>query len=252
MKRRSNSRPIELCTQLASRAVVGLHPQPSDFDLLAQGSLTPPGAPGPTMKSLAQIESRTPISSAPYTITTSGSYYLTTNLTVATGDAITINADGVTLDLNGFTISSTASPATGTAILLTIPANTSYRRNIAIHNGPLKGGSSTGPGFGFGIAGVQFREPRVSSVSVWGCSAGGILFAWPPVTQVESTVAGGILQGGRWAWYWNSGRHNQGLDRAVLRRTGDLWPSCFRLSWIQHGRLQRRERQDGPELLGSQ
>lgn len=48
----------------------------------AQGSLTPPGAPEPTMKTLDQIEARTPISSAPFTIIRPGSYYLTTNLTV--------------------------------------------------------------------------------------------------------------------------------------------------------------------------
>ena len=35
-----------------------LHPS----SLLAQGSLTPPGAPAPTMKTLAQIDPRTPIS----------------------------------------------------------------------------------------------------------------------------------------------------------------------------------------------
>src|SRR5208337_66021 len=82
-----------------------------------QGSLTPPpGAPAPTMKSLDQIEARTPIST-PYTITQPGSYYLTTNLNLTEGDAINIETDGVTLDLNGFTISST-STTFGTAILL--------------------------------------------------------------------------------------------------------------------------------------
>ena len=75
-----------------------------------QGILTPPGAPGPTMKSLDQVEPRTPISSVPYAINTSGSYYLTGNLTVNSGIAISINAGGVTLDLNGFTISSTGKP----------------------------------------------------------------------------------------------------------------------------------------------
>ena len=94
---------------LALLALSTLNPQLSTA--FAQGSLTPPGVPGPTMLTLNQMEPRTPISSAPYTISQPGSYYLTANLTVASGDAIDINANGVTLDLNGFTISST-DPAT--------------------------------------------------------------------------------------------------------------------------------------------
>jgi hypothetical protein len=74
--------------------------------MIAQGPLTPPGTPAPTMKTLdqldAKLEKRTPISSAPSTISASGSYYLTANLTVASGTAIAISADNVTLDLNGF------------------------------------------------------------------------------------------------------------------------------------------------------
>ena len=35
------------------------------MDVMGQGSLTPPGAPGETMKTLAQVEPRTPISSLP-------------------------------------------------------------------------------------------------------------------------------------------------------------------------------------------
>src|SRR2546421_9068090 len=100
-----------------------------------QGSLTPPGAPAPTMKTLAQIEPRTPISSLPFTISTSGSYYLTKNLSVATGDGITISVDKVTLDLNGFTISSNAASATGTGILLS-----GTLTNVTIVNGYITGG----------------------------------------------------------------------------------------------------------------
>ena len=42
----------------------------------AQGSLTPPGAPAATMRSLDQIEPRLPISSLPFSISQPGSYYL--------------------------------------------------------------------------------------------------------------------------------------------------------------------------------
>ena len=41
------------------------------------------------------------------TISQPGSYYLTRNLTVSSGDGINITTIGVTLDLNGFTIRST-------------------------------------------------------------------------------------------------------------------------------------------------
>jgi hypothetical protein len=70
----------------------------------AQGSLTPPGAPAPTMITLQQIEPRTPISSVPFTITTPGSYYLTTNLYSPSGNGITVSANDVTIDLNGFAL----------------------------------------------------------------------------------------------------------------------------------------------------
>ena len=44
--------------------------------------------------------------------------YLTGNITVAAGDVITIATSGVKLDLMGFTISSTASPAAGSGIVI--------------------------------------------------------------------------------------------------------------------------------------
>ena len=71
--------------------------------VMGQGSLTPPGAPGETMKTLAQVEPRTPISSLPYTINESGSYYVTGNLS-STGSGIIIESSGVTVDLMGFSL----------------------------------------------------------------------------------------------------------------------------------------------------
>jgi parallel beta-helix repeat protein len=44
-----------------------------------------------------------PISSLPYTITQSGSYYITANLT-STSNGITVNADNVTIDLMGYSL----------------------------------------------------------------------------------------------------------------------------------------------------
>src|SRR6185295_13968915 len=84
---------------------------------LAQGSLTPPGAPGPTMKSLdqldAKLEKRTPISSPAITINQSGSYYLSTNLYVSSGFGIRVNADDVVLDLGGWTLTGLAGSTDG-------------------------------------------------------------------------------------------------------------------------------------------
>lgn len=72
----------------------------------AQGPLTPPGAPAPTMKTLGQIEPRIPITNLPFSILSPGSYYLTGNLVTSDTNqpAIQVFVGGVTIDLNGYTI----------------------------------------------------------------------------------------------------------------------------------------------------
>jgi len=143
----------------------------------AQGSLTPPGAPAPTMKTLAQIEARTPISTAPFTITAPGSYYLTTNLSISSGSAITVSANNVMLDLNGFTLFSTQAPAMGSVgILLYSVTNITIVRGFISGDVTNSDGIYNGNGFSFGIyySGAYPVNARVSGISVSGCRGSGI------------------------------------------------------------------------------
>ena len=142
----------------------------------AAGSLTPPGAPAPAMKSLQEIEPRTIISSVPFTISAPGSYYLSNNLTVATGNAITIATNNVTLDLNGFTLSSTAAGANGSGVLIN-----GAGENISIKDGVIQGGvtdngsgSYGGPGFANGVYCPFGNNIFVSKLAVLGCLSSGI------------------------------------------------------------------------------
>jgi hypothetical protein len=143
----------------------------------AQGSLTPPGAPAPTMKTLDQVEARTAITNATGLVTISqpGSYYLTHNIAVSSGNAISITTNGVTLDLNGFTISSTEASPTGTGISLANPAGNS---DITILNGHIRGGvvNNAGVFSGSGFAnGITFFAPSPSNVRIAGVSVSGCL-----------------------------------------------------------------------------
>ncbi len=95
---------------------------------LGQGTLTPTSAPATTMRTLDQLDARIPLQAdAPgitvnanngFTITAPGSYVLTADLTVPSGNAIEILSSNVSLDLNGFTLSSTAAVPEGDAIVL--------------------------------------------------------------------------------------------------------------------------------------
>ncbi|MEO5712703.1 MAG: right-handed parallel beta-helix repeat-containing protein [Luteolibacter sp.] len=158
---------------LAAAVTVGL--------LHAQGSLTPPaGAPVPSMKTLAEIDNdvnsaasgigslqttansilaakdpRTPINSTTtpgtaasnFRITTKGSYYLTGNITGASGKAgIEIATNDVTIDLMGFTMTGVPGSLDG--------IRSSFNYNIVIQNGTIRD---------FGGDGIDLRQANAFS-----------------------------------------------------------------------------------------
>ncbi len=150
----------------------------------AQGALAPSGAPAATMKSLDQIEARTPIgkvggSTELIAISQPGSYVLLGNVTVATGDAIDINAGNVTLDLNGFMLSSFEKTPSGTAIDIS-----GHIDNVTVRNGHIRGGAQLGsdttgyiltnaPGFEVGLrTDTDATNITVENLKVSGVYAG--------------------------------------------------------------------------------
>jgi hypothetical protein len=135
----------------------------------AQGSLIPPGAPGPTMLTLSQVQPRVPVdavhtpgnASTEFLINNPGSYYLTTNIIgVSSEYGIEITANNVTLDLNGFSMIGPASANTGIFI-------TSGVTNPIVRNGSVNGWSSINDGIlSFG------NNTVIENVSVSGGATG--------------------------------------------------------------------------------
>ena len=170
-----------LSIALALLALSPLNPHLST--IFAQGALTPPGAPAPTMKSLDQIEARTPISSLPYTITNPGSYYVTANLTGVSGyDGIDITTNDVTVDLNGFTLQGVAGSLNG--IKVVNPAT-----NMVVCNGALDFWGRSGMNASNGYYG-QFARLRIVGCNTAGAIGSGGLYAGNNCVVTGCTVSG--------------------------------------------------------------
>jgi hypothetical protein len=177
--------------------------------------LTPPGAPAPMMKSLAQIEPRTDVLTLTgdvdnlYIITRPGSYYLTTNIVAVGGKSgIQISSSDVSLDLNGFSMIGSGAPR---AIYSGVTCN-----RIRVRNGHISGWASgidffvfatgadvvvedlevigTGAAFSYGVAtgdGARICRCRVAGFS--GNSGAGISTGGRSVVercQAESNYQG--------------------------------------------------------------
>lgn len=103
--------------------------------LAAGGPIQPPVGPvASTMRTLDEIEVRTPIASLPYTIDEPGSYYLTGDLTTAT-NGIIVQASDVTIDLMGFSIVGPGPTAPNSNAVLVF-SNTD--ENVTVRNGTIR------------------------------------------------------------------------------------------------------------------
>ncbi|HEY1120851.1 MAG TPA: hypothetical protein VGE67_04590 [Haloferula sp.] len=151
-----------------------------------QGPLTPPpGAPAPVMKSLDQVEARTPLvagqtgvainANGSITISQPGSYYLTKNLTItaAGADGITVAASFVTLDLNGFSLINVTGNGSNAVVIA--------GGNVTVRNGTIRGGSTwagsvfTPAGWDEGITtNSNYPNMVAENISVFGTRDTGI------------------------------------------------------------------------------
>jgi parallel beta helix pectate lyase-like protein len=159
---------------VARRAIFAVFVFALHFSAVAQGNLTPPGAPAATMKSLDQVEARTPVDAAHspgsgnnvFVITNAGSYYLTGNISVSGANkvGISINSDNVTLDLNGFSVDGNSTSYRGINVAL-------LHQNVVVRNGVVRNWANNGVDLSL-ASNATAEDLLVSSNANFGISCG--------------------------------------------------------------------------------
>lgn len=148
----------------------------------------------------AKDEVRTPVNALPFTISKSGSYYLTSDLKVAKQGGVIVKTDNVTLDLNGFSIIGDGSKVNGISLDGT--------HNVTVQNGTIRG---------FGAAGIFATSGdghRILQIRAINNGSGGI-FAFTSGTLISECMAWGnnsvgIAAGGNSIVRSSISRNNQG------------------------------------------
>ncbi len=131
----------------------------------------------------AQDEVRTPISTLPFTISASGSYYLTGDLSLAdtAANGLTVNADNVTIDLMGFSL---IGPGAGTGDGI----SGASRSNVEVRNGTVRGFG----GSGVSLLQVPGADPggrhRMIALRVLANGGAGIVLVGPGL-RVKDCIA---------------------------------------------------------------
>jgi hypothetical protein len=173
--------------------------------VLAQGALTPPGAPNPTMRSLDQLgaqldelqtariavnDSNTPGgANAVYVINDKGHYYLTSDITIrGAKDGVLIADSDVTLDLNGHRIVA-ADSSGGYGVKIAVP--TGPAEGIVVRNGTIAH-------CGGGVFSDASRQVKVEHLQVHTVTGYGVFLSGPSTSTMTASdiqVTGATVYG---------------------------------------------------------